>query len=84
MGHEFKYVAFLDLMGFADGQETLADEDAVTLSRMSGEWLLHPQLSRCAVFRSDLLGPERHHRIHARHAPRRDGAREDCDRHDAH
>jgi hypothetical protein len=46
MNDSLQYTAFVDLMGFADGQESLAMEDAQRLTRvMAGEWLLHPELS---------------------------------------
>ena len=49
MDDALQYTAFIDLMGFADGQEALADEDAHRLACvMSGEWLLHPELSNAA------------------------------------
>jgi hypothetical protein len=49
MDDALQYTAFVDIMGFADGQESLAIEDAERLTRvMAGEWLLHPELSNPA------------------------------------
>jgi hypothetical protein len=46
MPDELQYAAFVDLMGFADGQDSLDDAEAERLARvMSGEWMLQPDLS---------------------------------------
>jgi hypothetical protein len=41
-----EYVAFVDLMGFGAGQDRLDEPDACKLaSAMSGDWIVHPELS---------------------------------------